>query len=132
MNEAVRDAGLKMDDLERILFVGGSTRIPLVWGMVHEHTGLEPEVAINPDEAVALGAAVQAAIIAGEPLDAILVDVTPHSLGIAVAQWEFDRLVPDHYSVIIHRNTTIPTSRSEVYSAITPQQTAIEIEVYQG
>lgn len=132
LDAALSDAGIEAGDLNRILLVGGSTRIPLVWEMLREHTGLEPEIAINPDEAVALGAAVQAAIIAGEPLDAILVDVTPHSLGIEVAEWQFGQLVPDRYSVIIHRNTTIPTSRSEVYSAITPVQTAIEIKVYQG
>ncbi len=132
LDAALRDARLKMDDLERILFVGGSTRIPLVWSMVNEHTGLEPEVAINPDEAVALGAAVQAAIIAGEPLDAILVDVTPHSLGIAVAEIEFGQIQSDRYSVLIPRNTTIPTSRSEVYSALHPSQSAIELKIYQG
>ena len=131
-DQALNDAGIEASDLSRVLFVGGSTRIPLVWQMVREHTGIEPEVAINPDEAVALGAAVQAAIIAGEPLDAILVDVTPHSLGIEVAEWQFGQLVPDRYSVIIQRNTTIPTSRSEVYSAITPEQAAIEFKVYQG
>jgi molecular chaperone DnaK len=75
---------------------------------------------------------VQAAIIAGEPLDAILVDVTPHSLGIQVAEWEFGTLVPDRYSVIIQRNTTIPTSRSEVYAAVYPDQSTIAIKVYQG
>lgn len=132
LDEALRDARLTLDEVERILFVGGSTRIPLVWGMVHEHTGLEPEAAINPDEAVALGAAVQAAIIAGEPLDAILVDVTPHSLGIAVAEIEFGQLHSDRYSVLIPRNTTIPTSRSEVYSALHPSQSAIELKIYQG
>ena len=129
---ALEDAGIEAEDLSRILFVGGSTRIPLVGRMVYEHTGIEPETAINPDEAVALGAAVQAAIIAGEPLDAILVDVTPHSLGIEVAEWHFGQLVPGRYSVLIPRNTTIPTSRSEVYSAIHPQQTAIDLKIYQG
>ena len=76
-DQALADAGLKADDLDKVLFVGGSTRIPLVWERVAAHTGREPMVEINPDEAVALGAGVQAAIIAGEPLDAILVDVTP-------------------------------------------------------
>jgi molecular chaperone DnaK len=132
LDAALKDARLEAKDLDRILFVGGSTRIPLVWQMVRDHTGIEPETAINPDEAVALGAAVQAAIIAGEPLEAILVDLTPHSLGIAVAEWHFGQLVPDHYSVIIHRNTTIPTTRSEVYSGVHPDQTTIEIKVYQG
>jgi molecular chaperone DnaK len=132
LEQALNDAGIGAEELSRVLFVGGSTRIPLVWQLVREATGLEPEVAINPDEAVALGAAVQAAIIAGEPLDAILVDVTPHSLGIEVAEWQFGQLVPDRYNVIIPRNTTIPTSRSEVYSAISPEQSAIEVKVYQG
>ncbi|MDP9314868.1 MAG: Hsp70 family protein [Chloroflexota bacterium] len=132
LDAALEDAGIAVGDLDRILFVGGSTRIPLVWQMVHDHTGVEPETAINPDEAVALGAGVQAAIIAGEPLDAILVDVTPHSLGMEVAEWEFGDLVPDRYNVIIRRNTTIPTTRSEVYSAISPDQTAIAIKIYQG
>lgn len=132
LDAALRDAGIEASDLSHILFVGGSTRIPLVWEMVHDHTGIEPESSVNPDEAVALGAAVQAAIIAGEPLDAILVDVTPHSLGIEVAEWEYGQLVPDRYNVLIHRNTTIPTSRSEVYSAVHPTQTAIEIKIYQG
>jgi molecular chaperone DnaK len=104
----------------------------MVQQMLHAHTGIEPVSAINPDEAVALGAAVQAAIIAGEPIEAILVDVTPHSLGIEVADLEFGRVVPDRYSVIIPRNTTVPTSRSEIYTALFPQQTAIEIKIYQG
>src|SRR5919202_4324292 len=76
LDMALADAGIEVGELERILFVGGSTRIPLVWQMVQEHTGIERETEVNPDEAVALGAAVQAAIIGGEPLDAILVDVT--------------------------------------------------------
>jgi molecular chaperone DnaK len=132
LDAALRDAGLRGTELNSILLVGGSTRIPLVREMLRVHTGIDPEMSVNPDEAVALGAAVQAAIIAGEPLDAILVDVTPHSLGIEVAEWQFDELVPDRYSVIIQRNTTIPTSRSEVYSAVHPSQTAIQIKVYQG
>jgi molecular chaperone DnaK len=129
---ALKDTGIDADGLDKILFVGGSTRVPLVWQRVHEHTGLEPETAINPDEAVALGAAVQAAIIEGAPLNAILVDVTPHSLGIEVAEVVLGRIVPDRYSVIIHRNTTIPTTQTEIYSAIAPRQTSIELKIYQG
>jgi molecular chaperone DnaK len=131
-DQALEDAGLKASDLEKILFVGGSTRISLVWELVAAHTGLEPMVEVNPDEAVALGAGVQAAIIAGEPLEAVLVDVTPHSLGIEVAEQYLGRLIPDHYGVIIRRNTTLPTTRAQVFSAITPEQTAIEVKVYQG
>ncbi len=129
---ALGDAGITAEQLDNILLVGGSTRIPLVQRMLYEHAGIEPVMAINPDEAVALGAAVQAAIIAGEPIEAILVDVTPHSLGIAVAELEFGQIIPDRYSVIIPRNTTIPTSRSEIYSALHPDQRAIEVKIYQG
>ena len=131
-DQALTDAGLQVSDLDRVLFVGGSTRIPRVWEMVAEHTRLEPLTAINPDEAVALGAGVQAAIIAGEPLDAILVDVTPHSLGIEVAEMFFGDIVPDRYGIIIHRNTTLPTTRSEAFSAMHPGQRAIRVMVYQG
>ncbi len=129
---ALSDAQLSAEDLDNILLVGGSTRIPLVQRLLGEHTGIAPIMAVNPDEAVALGAAVQAAIVAGEPIDAILVDVTPHSLGIAVAQLSFGQVIPDRYSVIIARNTTVPTSRSEIYSALAPEQTTIKIEIFQG
>ena len=131
-DQALQDANMTAADLDRVLFVGGSTRIPLVWERVARHTGIEPLVAINPDEAVALGAGVQAAIIAGEPLDAILVDVTPHSLGIEVAEWHFDDIIPGRYAVIIPRNTTLPTTRSQIFSAMFPSQTTIEVKVYQG
>jgi len=117
-DQALSDAGLHKGDLDKVVFVGGSTRIPLVWELVANHVGLEPMVEINPDEAVALGAAVQAALIAGEPLDAILVDVTPHSLGIEVARWEFGRFVPDHYGIVVRRNTTLPARRAQVFSAL--------------
>jgi molecular chaperone DnaK len=131
-DQSLQDAGLEAGDLDRVLFVGGSTRIPLVWEMVADHTGLEPQVEINPDEAVALGAGAQAAIIAGEPLDAILVDVTPHTLGIEVAEIHFGQIIPDQYGPIIHRNTTIPTSHARQFFALYPDQTAIEVKVYQG
>ncbi len=129
---ALDDAGLQVGDLNKVLFVGGSTRIPLVWELVANFTGLEPMVEINPDEAVALGAGVQAALIAGEPLDAILVDVTPHTLGIEVVEWQFGRMIPDRYGPIIRRNTTLPTTRAQVFSAVHPDQTAINLKVYQG
>jgi molecular chaperone DnaK len=131
-DQALQDANLAADALDRILFVGGSTRIPLVWELVARHTGIEPLVAINPDEAVALGAGVQAAIIAGVDLDTILVDVAPHALGIEVVEFNFNEIVPGRYSVIIPRNTTLPTSRSQIFSALSPDQTAIEVKVYQG
>ena len=131
-NQALTDAGISTHQLDRILFVGGSTRIPRVWEMVAQHTGRQPFVAINPDEAVALGAGVQAAIIAGDPIDAILVDVTPRSLGIEVAAIEFGQLVSDRFSPIIHRNTTIPTTHTQRFSAIHPEQTRIDVKIYQG
>ena len=132
VDQALQDAGLKASNLDKVLFVGGSTRIPRVWELVANHTGLEPHSEINPDEAVALGAGVQAAIIAGEPLDAILVDVTAHSLGIEVAEFRFGEFIPDRYNVILHRNTTIPTSRAQVYSTLYPDQTTVQLKVYQG
>jgi molecular chaperone DnaK len=132
VDHALQDAGLKASDLDKVLFVGGSTRIPRVWELVANHVDLEPRTEINPDEAVALGAGVQAAIVAGEPLDAILVDVTAHSLGIEVAEFRFGEFLPDHYNVILHRNTTIPTSRAQVYSALYPDQTEVQLKVYQG
>jgi len=131
-DKALADAGISADKLDRILFVGGSTRIPRVWEMVTQHTGKEPLVAVNPDEAVALGAGVQAAIIAGQPIDAVLVDVTPHSLGIAVAEFEFGQLISDRFAPIIHRNTTIPTTYTQRFHALHPDQTAVDIKVYQG
>jgi len=131
-DQSLADAGITARDLDRVLFVGGSTRIPRVWELVANHTGLEPMLEINPDEAVALGAGVQAALLAGEPLDAVLVDVTPHSLGIEVAELQFGQIIPDRYGVIIRRNTTLPTRRAQVFSALFPDQTAINVKVYQG
>lgn len=132
-DQSLEDAHVDAADLDRILFVGGSTRIPLVWEMVAEHTGKEPLVAINPDEAVALGAGVQAAIIAGEPLEAILVDVTPHSLGIEVAELSFmGDITGDHFAPLIHRNVTIPATYAKQFSALYPDQDTIRVKVYQG
>jgi molecular chaperone DnaK len=131
-DQSLQDAGLTADELDRVLFVGGSTRIPLVWEMVADHTGREPQAAVNPDEAVALGAGVQAAIIAGEPLEAILVDVTPHSLGIEVATRFYGEVIPDCYAPVIHRNTTIPASHAQQFFALHPEQKQVQIKVYQG
>ena len=131
-DQALRDAGLQASDLDKVLFVGGSTRIPLLWRMVAEHTGREPMMKVDPDEAVALGAAIQAALIQGEPLDTILVDVSAHSLGIEVAEWSFGDLVPDHYGIVLRRNTPLPARHAEVFSAVHPGQTAVNLKVYQG
>jgi molecular chaperone DnaK len=130
--QSLKDAGISASDLDHVLFVGGSTRIPLVWEMVANYAGIAPLVAVNPDEAVALGAGIQAAIIAGEPLDAILVDVTPHSLGIEVAEVFFDRVLPDHYAPIIHRNSAIPASHAQQFSAVYPGQDKVRLKIYQG
>jgi molecular chaperone DnaK len=132
IDRAMNDALIKPEQINRVLLVGGSTRIPRVSKIIEEKIGLMPSMEINPDEAVALGAAVQAAIINGEDVDAMLIDVTPHSLGIAVAQIVFGNLVPGGFSPIIRRNTTIPTSKAERFHTITPDQDTVEIEIYQG
>ncbi|MCP5096814.1 MAG: Hsp70 family protein [Chloroflexi bacterium] len=133
IKRVLADGEATVDELDQVLLVGGSTRIPAVWELVAETTGLNPQTTINPDEAVALGAAVQAAIIDGEPIDAILVDVTPHSLGIAVAEQSFSgELIPDRYKALIHRNTTIPVTKEEKFHTVHPNQDTIQIEVYQG
>jgi molecular chaperone DnaK len=126
------DAEVAPPDIDQVLLVGGSTRIPAVWDMVANYLDVEPHMSINPEEVVALGAGVQAGIVAGKPIDAILVDVTPYSLGIEVAEIRRGRLIPDLYNVIIRRNTTIPVTREEVYSTLHPDQDAVEIKVYQG
>ena len=132
IEQALEDAELDSEDIDKVLMVGGSTRIPLVWDIVHDRLGIEPKSEIDPDLCVAMGAGVQAGIIAGEEIDAYLVDVTSHSLGIAVAEIRFGTLIPDRYSVLIRRNTVIPTSKAEVYSTIRSNQELVEIEVYQG
>jgi len=132
IEQALEDAELEADDIDKVLMVGGSTRIPLVWEIVCDRLGIEPKSEIDPDLCVAMGAGVQAGIIAGEDIDAYLVDVTSHSLGIAVAEIRFGTLMPDRYSVLVRRNAVIPTSKSEVYSTIRPNQEAVEIKVYQG
>jgi molecular chaperone DnaK len=132
IDQALKDAQLKPQQINRVLLVGGSTRIPRVAQLIEERIGLQPAMEINPDEAVALGAAVQAAIINGEKVKAMLIDVAPHSLGIAIAQIYFGNLVPGAFKAIIRRNTTIPTTKAERFWTITPQQDVVEVEVYQG
>ena len=132
MKTALDEAGLKARDIDEVLMVGGSTRIPLVLDMVADWVGKQPRLDMNPELCVTMGAAVQAGIIAGEPIDAILVDVTPHSLGIATATVMAGMLMDDRFSTIIRRNTTIPVSASEVYTTLHNGQDAVEIEVYQG
>lgn len=132
IDQVFKDAQLSPDDIDRVLLVGGATRMPAVWKLVAQYTGIEPDAEINPDEVVALGAAVQAAIIAGQPVDAILVDVTPYSLGIEAAMRMGGQIIPDIYNVLIQRNTTIPVTKEQIFQAVYPDQKSIHIKVYQG
>ncbi len=132
IDRALSDANLKPEDLNRIILVGGSTRIPLIQHMIKERLGQAPTDGIQPDLCVALGASLQAGVLVGEAVDAILVDVIPHSLGISAAINTPVGIMPGFFSVIIPRNSVIPVSRSEVYSTLSDNQEAVEIEVFQG
>ena len=132
IQQALEDAALSVDEINKVLLVGGSTRIPLVSNMIEDIMQVQPHLEIDPDLCVAMGAGVQAGLIAGEPIDAVLVDVTPHSLGIETAEWRMGMPIPDRYNVIIRRNTPIPVSKSEVYTTFSPDQETVEIKVYQG
>ena len=121
---ALRDAGVSKSDINEVVLVGGSSRIPAVQQLVKEYTGKEPNQSVNPDEVVAVGAAVQAGVLAGEVKDIVLLDVTPLTLGIETLGGVMTPLVP--------RNTTIPVSKSQVFSTAENNQTAVDIMVYQG
>ncbi|NLT96852.1 MAG: molecular chaperone DnaK [Christensenellaceae bacterium] len=121
---AMEDAGVKPSDLSKVILVGGSTRIPAVQEKVKELTGKDPFKGINPDECVAIGAAIQAGVIGGEINDIVLLDVTPLSLGIETLGGVFTKL--------IERNTTIPTKKSQIFSTAADGQTSVEIHVLQG
>ncbi|MBQ2871338.1 molecular chaperone DnaK [bacterium] len=122
--DALKEAGLSKGDVDEVVLVGGSTRIPAVQALVKEYTGKEPNQSVNPDEVVAVGAAVQAGVLAGEVKDIVLLDVTPLTLGIETLGGVMTPLVP--------RNTTIPVSKSQVFSTAENNQTAVDIHILQG
>ncbi len=122
--DALKEAGLSKGDVDEVVLVGGSTRIPAVQALVKEYTGKDPNQSVNPDEVVAVGAAVQAGVLAGEVKDVVLLDVTPLTLGIETLGGVLTPLVP--------RNTTIPVSKSQVFSTAENNQTAVDIHVLQG
>ena len=124
VEQAIKDAGISKSDIDEVVLVGGSTRIPAVQQLVKEYTGKEPNQSVNPDEVVAVGAAIQAGVLAGEVKDIVLLDVTPLTLGIETLGGVMTPLVP--------RNTTIPVSKSQVFSTAENNQTAVDIHVLQG
>ncbi|MBS7576219.1 MULTISPECIES: molecular chaperone DnaK [unclassified Enterococcus] len=124
VRQALKDAGLSQSDIDEVILVGGSTRIPAVVDAVKKETGKEPNKSVNPDEVVAMGAAIQGGVITGDVKDVVLLDVTPLSLGIETMGGVFTKL--------IDRNTTIPTSKSQVFSTAADNQPAVDIHVLQG
>ena len=124
VEQAIKDAGISKSDINEVVLVGGSSRIPAVQQLVKDYTGKDPNQSVNPDEVVAVGAAIQAGVLAGEVKDIVLLDVTPLTLGIETLGGVMTPLVP--------RNTTIPVSKSQVFSTAEDNQTAVDIHVLQG
>jgi molecular chaperone DnaK len=132
LQRSLDDARLIPSQVDRVVLVGGSTRTPLVGELLEERLGQPPHQEVNPDLVVALGAAVQAAIVAGQNVGAVLVDITPHSLGIKCLSERHGFEFPFQFAPIIHRNTPLPASRSEMFHTVFDRQSEVEIDVYQG
>lgn len=124
LTKAIEDAGVKVADIKEVVLVGGSTRIPAIQSLVKDITGKDPHQGVNPDEVVAVGAAIQAGVLAGDVKDIVLLDVTPLSLGIET--------LGGVMTVLVERNTTIPTRKSEIFSTAEDNQTRVDIKVFQG
>ena len=124
VHKALKDAGLKKDDIDKVIMVGGSTRIPMVYDLVKKELGKDPSREVNPDEAVAMGAAIQCGVLTGEVNDIVLLDVTPLSLGLETLGGVMTVLIP--------RNTTVPTQKKQVFSTAADNQPAVDIHVLQG
>src|SRR5688572_30709856 len=124
VKQALADAGLKPSDIDEVVLVGGSTRVPKIQQLVKEYFGKDPHKGVNPDEVVAIGAAIQGGVLKGEVKDVVLLDVTPLSLGIET--------LGGVMTTVITRNTTIPTRKSEVFSTAADNQTSVEVHVLQG
>lgn len=124
LNKAIKDSGIPVSDIDEVILVGGSTRIPAVQELVKEYTGKDPHQGVNPDEVVAIGAAIQGGVLSGDVRDVVLLDVTPLSLGIET--------LGGVMTVLVERNTTIPTRKTETFSTAEDNQTRVDIKVYQG